>query len=469
MQNNNIKILTIKRESEIDILKGKISIYWDLVIKYDKKVQNTIDLLKRNFKDRENLYLIAKDWNKFVWFCSIDKEWWEDWFFFIREIFIEPKYQKQSLWNELMQRSIHYAKDKWAIWVVTQTDFKNIPMQKLCDKLWFIKWDNTQWKEWITYKLIFNNETIDEILLKKLTFNAWIKSIKSIQKIEVWFSNYVYDIDNKYILKISRAETKEDEKMFEKDIYFCNLFHDKIPTPKIIYSDTSKKIHDQSYFIYNKIHWENLYNKWHNYNESQRKSIIEQICNIIRIINNTQFEDYAKQFNIDIKQSWKDRFNSRIESELKKVLENEYLKSETIKQINNFIDNNLSLLKEEKIALTYYDLHFDNFLVKDDKIVWILDFERVDLLSIDYALDLIRRMAKYPKKYASEEAEKLVVPKDYSNLMNLYKKFYSELFDFKDVDIRLDLYWIEYSLWMIHLFPEAQQPKDELLWYLDNN
>jgi len=49
-------------------------------------------------------------------------------------------------------------------------------------------------------------------------------------------------------------------------------------------------------------------------------------------------------------------------------------------------------------------------------------------------------MAKYPKKYASEEAEKLVVPKDYSNLMNLYKKFYSELFDFKDVDIRLDLY-----------------------------
>ena len=152
---NNIKISTINNESEIDILKDKTSIYWDFVIKYDKSANDTINLLKTNFKDKDNLYLIAKEDNEFVWFCSIDKQWWEEWFYYIREIFIEPRYQKQKIWKELVQRCINYAKEKWAIWVITQTAFENIPMQKFCEKFWFKKWNNPKWKDGITYKLIF--------------------------------------------------------------------------------------------------------------------------------------------------------------------------------------------------------------------------------------------------------------------------------------------------------------------------
>ena len=184
MQNNSIIISTITKKSEIGILKGKTSVYWDLVIKYDETAKDTLDLLKRNIWDKDSLYLIAREKDKFVWFCSIDKEWWEQWIFFLREIFIEPRYQKHKIWKELIKRCIGHAKDRWAIWVVTQTDVKNIPMQKLCEKLWFIKWDNPQWIEWITYKLLFEDSVIEKTILKQLIVNAWIKSFKSIQKID---------------------------------------------------------------------------------------------------------------------------------------------------------------------------------------------------------------------------------------------------------------------------------------------
>jgi hypothetical protein len=35
-------------------------------------------------------------------------------------------------------------------------------MQKLCEKLWFHKWENPEWKQWITYKysILWNKNQI---------------------------------------------------------------------------------------------------------------------------------------------------------------------------------------------------------------------------------------------------------------------------------------------------------------------
>jgi hypothetical protein len=96
--------------------------------------------------------------------------------------------------------------------------------------------------------------------------------------------------------------------------------------------------------------------------------------------------------------------------------------------------------------LTYYDPHFDNFIVKNKKIVAMLDFERTDVFSIDYVLDLVHRMVTEPKKYASESAESLIKPEDYANLMELYKEYYPELFIFKKMDTRIALYAITSDL-----------------------
>ena len=144
----NITISIMKDVKEIDFLRHKSSFNYT----YD---QATLDLLKKNFTLKDSLYLIAKKDAKFVAFCSIDRDWWEENYFFLREILVTPDFQKSGIGKELMNRCIEHARNKKALGVVTETAFENSPMQKLCEKFDFKEWDNPQWKKGITYKLLF--------------------------------------------------------------------------------------------------------------------------------------------------------------------------------------------------------------------------------------------------------------------------------------------------------------------------
>lgn len=145
---DNIKISTMTDEKEIDFLQDKQSFNYT----FDKA---TINSLKKHFLLKDSLYLIAKKDDKFVAFCSVDRDWWEDNFFFIREILVDPNFQKLGIGKKIMNKCIEHAKNIRALGVVTETDFENYPMQKLCEKIGFKKWNNPQWKAGITYKLVF--------------------------------------------------------------------------------------------------------------------------------------------------------------------------------------------------------------------------------------------------------------------------------------------------------------------------
>jgi predicted N-acetyltransferase YhbS len=149
---SDITISIIKDEQEIDILRNVTSEYKDFVYRYDEE---TLNLLKKNLKHESSLYIVAKQDGDFVAFCSVDTEWWEDNYFFIREIFVKPDFQKQKIGEDLIKQCIDHARQKGAVGIVTETAFENIPMQKFCAKLGFEKWDNPHWKEGITYKLLF--------------------------------------------------------------------------------------------------------------------------------------------------------------------------------------------------------------------------------------------------------------------------------------------------------------------------
>ncbi len=142
----------IQSANELEVLLGKSSQYQDFTYTYD---QATINLLKKNFTLKDSLYLIAQDGEKFAAFCAIDRDWWEENYFFLREIFVDQEFQKQGIGEKIMAQCIEHARQKGATGIVTETAFENIPMQKLCEKSGFQKWENPQWKEGITYKLIF--------------------------------------------------------------------------------------------------------------------------------------------------------------------------------------------------------------------------------------------------------------------------------------------------------------------------
>ncbi len=145
---NNLVFRVMIEEKEIEYLCDKSSFNYT----YDKA---TIDSLKKLFKTKDSLYLLVKSGEKFVAFCSIDRGWWEVNYFFLREILVNPGFQKLGLGRQLMERCLKHAKDRNALGVVTETANDNYPMQNLCEKLHFKKWENPQWKDGITYKLIF--------------------------------------------------------------------------------------------------------------------------------------------------------------------------------------------------------------------------------------------------------------------------------------------------------------------------
>lgn len=145
---NDVEVSIMRSVGEMDLLRGKTSFNY----MYD---ENVIDLLKKHFELKDSLYLIVKKDEDFVGFCSMDRDWWEDNFFFIREILVDSKFKKIGIGKLLFEKCIEHAKNKKAVGVVTETAFENYPMQNLCEKFGFTKWNNPRWKDGATYKLLF--------------------------------------------------------------------------------------------------------------------------------------------------------------------------------------------------------------------------------------------------------------------------------------------------------------------------
>ncbi len=282
-------------------------------------------------------------------------------------------------------------------------------------------------------------------IIEKIFYKNKIGEINSVEKIDIGFTNEIYSINNKFILKICKS--KSNEKNFRKEVLYYRLFRGKIPVPKLIFYDTSKKVLNHFYIVYHKIDGDNLYSQWHLLNNQERKSIIKQICSILKFI--------SKKDRHSNKNWYRKRYSST-KKFLNIVKNKKIISKEFINKIESFIEKNKDVLHEQKLGLVYWDVHFDNFLIKNKRIIGIIDFEDIEVMSIDYTLDSVRRMVNYPKVYVSQNFERFIKKKDYSQLLTWFKIFYPKLFNFRDLNKRLDLYSVEYDL---RLLPEWSKSK----------
>lgn len=289
-------------------------------------------------------------------------------------------------------------------------------------------------------------------LARNILEKAGLDSAGSLFRIDIGFSNDVFSVGEELILKIGKSI--DDRTALEQEIYFCQLFAGRVCSPEVVQADTSLNEFQLPYIIYRKIRGDNLYSQWHRFSVEQRRRIIEQICGMLRIINETPYIEYAQRFGVPPALNWHDRICSRIDKRLTQVEERGSIEPRLSEQIRAHVRAHHEILHEQKLALTYYDPHFDNFLVADGVVTGILDFERTEIASIDYVLDLVTRMVRYPRKYISERHEHLVRDEDYADLLVWYREFYPELFDFPSLEERLTLYLIEHSLSDLHYFPE---------------
>lgn len=293
--------------------------------------------------------------------------------------------------------------------------------------------------------------------IRKIFNENKICKVNSIRRINIGFTNKVYSINNRYILKV--CQYKNNEEDFEREVTFYKFFSGKIPVPKIVLYDKSKKIYNKDFMVYIKLHGDNLYSKWHLMTWPQRKNIIKQLCKILKNINKTDYKKHAKDFKLNARLNWHDKIYDKIFSHLRKVSSKKIIPKDFIDDIKKYVEANHQVLKEQNIALVYWDAHFDNILIRNNEIVGILDFERTELASIDFTLDIIRRMVNYPKKYITKDFEKYARKKDYSRLLVWFKEFYPELFKFKNLEKRLNLYSIKHDLDTLLDYPKSKEVK----------
>lgn len=296
--------------------------------------------------------------------------------------------------------------------------------------------------------------------IKKIFEQAGLAVAVSIRKLEIGFSNDVYCINEKYMLKI--VKEKEESTNLKKEIYLCKLLQDKIPTPKIVYSGSAKDLDNRLFFVYPKIEGETLNSLWHLASVDQRRHFIEQICAMLKIIHETPYQAFAQEFQISISTSWQEHMCSEIVNKLTQLSQTSVLSPKKISGIERFLKDNRGSLSQEKMGLSYWDLHFDNFLIQGNRIVGMLDFERTEIASLDYPLAFVRRMAQNPKKFVALKMEKDTDPKDYKKLIEWYEKYYPEMFEFRDLEKRLNIYSIDYTLSKLIFFPQDAELKNEL-------
>lgn len=156
--------------------------------------------------------------------------------------------------------------------------------------------------------------------------------------------------------------------------------------------------------------------------------------------------------NIGEKYDWiqynKDKFNSFFEEAKNKGLLNE----EEIEIINSAYSLFDKYLESYEFVLIHNDLHFDNILVNDGKII-VIDFERSMYAPKDFELHILYYMIRQPWKHASEECEKYTKVEDYKNIMSYIEKYYPEIINTPNLYKRLAIYDLIYEFSHFVKFP----------------
>ena len=130
-----------------------------------------------------------------------------------------------------------------------------------------------------------------DIYLKKIIDdNAGIfKGVKSVSKINAGFTNSVYSVDDKYIIKI--CSNKENDVNFKNEIDFYRNNDGNRYIPKL-YSFYISSSGDFSYEIIEKIHGKSLYFVWHEFDDVKRKEVIKEIVNMMKSFHLIRGECY---------------------------------------------------------------------------------------------------------------------------------------------------------------------------------
>ncbi len=247
-------------------------------------------------------------------------------------------------------------------------------------------------------------------------------------EINAGFNNDIFDVDDKYIIKICSNKDNESEFYVESNFYKENK--DCKYIPKLYKADFTKTIVPFVYEIIEKIPGKSLYYQWYKMTEKERQETIRELVYILKDIHKEK----------EIKPDWVKNFKEELSKHYQKVKNRFNIKEQ--KLIENTFSKMDKYISKNKIVLVHNDLHFDN-IIKNDKGLFLIDFNDAKYAPFDYDLRLLFMHKDTPWKWANIEMDPFQKEKDYKNIVVYLKKYYKELNNINYLNKRMNIYKLE--------------------------
>jgi Phosphotransferase enzyme family. len=252
---------------------------------------------------------------------------------------------------------------------------------------------------------------------------------KKISKINIGFTNETYNIDNKYIVKLCVHDFNENR--FKNEVNFIEKNQGKKYVLTLLNFNIKKHSFSHYYEVFEKFEGTTLYNVWHLLTETERESVIKQLCDFMKDIHSFNQTGYVYDWNKFI--------SDEIEFYIKKANRINYFSYEELQMIESAKLLFCKYLKSDGFTFIHNDIHFDNILYNNG-IIKIIDFERCKMAPIDFELSVFFRMVNMPKLYANKEIKNYVELEDYRFIPIYIKKYYPELLSATYLEQRLAIY-----------------------------
>lgn len=270
-----------------------------------------------------------------------------------------------------------------------------------------------------------------------------IGEIENISEINAGYNNSIFDVNNKYIIKVCGNSDKED--LFDIEYNFYNENKESSIIPKLHKFDKSKSIVPHVYEIIEKIDGKSVYYYWYKWNENERELFIKNLVELLSEIH--IFKETKDNWKNDIKTKIIENYNKCLElfnDEEKMIIEKAFVLYDVILSDNHY-------------ALIHNDLHFDNILLDKNNKIRIIDFNDSIIAPFDFDLRLLFMCQDRPWKWANSEMDPYQKPEDYKNIRNYIKKHYKKLSDIKYLDERMYIYEILDDIKHLSKYKEKEQ------------
>jgi hypothetical protein len=269
------------------------------------------------------------------------------------------------------------------------------------------------------------------------------------ERMTTGFSHEVHKLNDNLIIKLFNSK---DVSKFRTE---SALLNSTLPflKPKLIAASEKLEDVDRNYVIMTYIPGISLGSCWHLANDAQRENIIKDVCQSLKVINRINPDHIALKETT----SWQNTIEKNSLELVDTLTNKKIINTEQAEKILQHIYKYLPMFKNDKLYPTYWDVHFDNFIVNEDFVLQaLIDLEDVELTTLDYPLFVIQKQTDEPEKYLRAEDEKYADVKDYQHLRNWYQKYYHEMFAFNHTNERIKVYQL---LDTLHLLQDWSQVK----------